>query len=132
MFRLTKFFTLFVIIVNLKASNTNQHILEAFMRAGNWDQAKRFMQNFSGEGAEYQALSSIVKFCVGDNESLQDLSKNWSQASYALRARSTQYLVACLSSEEPDLTRLNEFRELMGNQFSETLIVREFYLKSLH
>ena len=101
------------------------------MRAGNWGQAKRFMQNFSGEGAEYQALSSIVKFCVGDNESLQDLSKNWSQASYALRARSTQYLVACLSSEEPDLTRLNEFRELMGNQFSETLIVREFYLKSL-
>ena len=128
---LTKFFVLFVVTVNLKASNTNQHILEAFMRSGNLDQAKQFMQNFSGEGVDYQTLTSVIKYCVGDTDGLISLNQNWSSASYALRARATQYLVACLSSEEPDIDRLKEFRDLMGNKFSQTLIVREFYLKSL-
>lgn len=131
MFKSSLILLLLLLVSILPARNADQQILEAFLRSQNFEQAKRFTQNFPGEGADYETLKSLVDLCQGNLEVMESFKSNWQGASYSLRVRSVEYLINCMSTLELDLAKLLEIKNLLGKNLESNLSFREFYLKHL-
>ena len=59
----------------------NQHLLEAFLRSGDLNQAEKFIKAFPSEDLEFITLRSVVAYCQSKQGAFQDLQEYWPQVS---------------------------------------------------
>ena len=109
----------------------NQHLLHAFLRSGDLEQAAKFIKVFPGKGPEFDTLRSVVSVCRSEENAMQDLKEAWSRVDYVFQKRAADHLINCLAKLEPDTLKLTQLKEVFGDKILASESFRNFFLTSL-
>ncbi len=130
--KLSIFLLLFSILIESSLCKSgNQHLLEAFLRSGNLDQAEKFIKVFPGEGPEFKTLRSVVSYCRSEEGAIQDLKEAWLEVGHSFKKRASEHLINCLSDKEPEMVRLMQLKQIFGDKITSSESFRNFFINSL-
>lgn len=109
----------------------NQHLLEAFLRSGDLNQAEKFIKAFPSEDLEFVTLRSVVAYCQSKEGAFQDLQEYWPQVSKTFKRRVSRHLITCLSEKDPEYLNVKQLSKLFEDSITSAKYYRDFFLNSL-